>query len=158
MAKSELSAAVTSTPCVPLPSKPDRCDVRSNSPADVLARGWIDVVTGLGSGVTPYATDDWTVETLLKLSFAADPLRLRGRPAHCQLSDDPWVLEAVRGGVFEPLLRRDGAEIGATARTPTPAACPADGVCWTGSTPTPASESPRDSAAERAGAIGPCQA
>jgi hypothetical protein len=86
-------------------------------PEEVLARGWIafmqrlDPVTG-DLDDEDYAVlrtgEDWVVETLLKLGFAAPDRAYEVGLRIVELSDDPWILENVGASVFEELLRRDG--------------------------------------------------
>jgi hypothetical protein len=51
--------------------------------------------------------EHWTVETLLKLGFAAPDRAYEVGVRIVELSDDPWILESVGVSVFENLVRRD---------------------------------------------------
>jgi hypothetical protein len=103
MTRSELRARLPDHPPRPIPE----------TPADVIARGWIDALDQINPAVGDpgealRAAEHWTVETLLKLGFAAPDLAYEVGLRIVELSDDPWILETVSVSVFEALLRRDG--------------------------------------------------
>lgn len=106
MTKSELREPSTHSPRPPAPE----------APADVLARGWIGALRQMhpqfgemaeDRGGAFYAAEHWTVETLLKLGFAAPDRAYEVGVRIVELSDDPWILENVGVSVFENLVRRD---------------------------------------------------
>lgn len=88
----------------------------AGTPADILARGWIGALRQMhpqfgemaddpGGGVC--AAEHWTVETVLKLGYAAPDRAYDVGMRIVELSDDPWILESVGVSVFEDLVRRD---------------------------------------------------
>jgi hypothetical protein len=82
------------------------------APADVLALGWIAALRRLDPETRDlmgalHVVEDWTVETLLKLGFAAPDRAYEVGVRIVELSDDPWILDTVGVSVFEHLLRRN---------------------------------------------------
>jgi hypothetical protein len=106
MTKSEFSAP-------PFETYPNRV---TETTADVLARGWIGALRQLhpefgemagDQGGALCLTEHWTVETLLKLGYAAPDRAYEVGMRIVELSDDPWILENVGVSVFRDLLRRN---------------------------------------------------
>jgi hypothetical protein len=54
-------------------------------------------------------TDDWTVETLVKLSATSPDRAYDVGVRIVELTDNRWILANVGAGVFEVLLNRDPA-------------------------------------------------
>jgi len=88
----------------------------SETTADVLARGWIGALRQLhpefgemagDQGGALRLTEHWTVETLLKLGYAAPDRAYKVGVRVVELSDDPWIGENVGASVFRDLLRRN---------------------------------------------------
>jgi hypothetical protein len=86
------------------------------TPADVIARGWISALEQLDparpeAARDPHAqlaaADHWTVEILIKLGFAAPDCAYEVGVRIVELTDNAWLLRNVAIGVFEPLLRRE---------------------------------------------------
>lgn len=99
--------------------------------ADVLARGWIAAMELAGALPRERAddeagaldlTDDWTVETVLKLAFAAPDCAYEVGLAIVALNDDPWILKSVVACVFEGIMRQNSgvlpARLAADAERP----------------------------------------
>jgi hypothetical protein len=115
MTRSELRAR-SSRPSFPPLLAPSWGEIPvPEAPADILARGWIAAIgrlcpnSGYAFGAMR-AAESWTIETLLKLGFAAPRCAYEVGVRIVELSDDPWILEAVRVAVFEDLWRRGGSE------------------------------------------------
>lgn len=89
----------------------------AGSPEDALALAWIAALSRRGpdAGGEPrpaYADDDpaedWIVESLLKLGFAAPDRAYDVGVRIVALSEDPWIIQTVGVTVFADLLRRHG--------------------------------------------------
>ncbi|MDR3510603.1 MAG: hypothetical protein P4L73_03135 [Caulobacteraceae bacterium] len=82
-------------------------------PKDALAQAWIAALTrrrleASRADHDPHAADDWIIETLIKLGFAAPERAYEVGVRIVALSEDPWIIETVGVGVFANLLRRHG--------------------------------------------------
>ena len=98
---------------------------RSQTPADLLASGWIAALRRLNPRAAKWSATGrrlsrrghWTVETLLKLGYTAPDRAYEVGVRIVELSDDPWILETVRVSVFgtccgatRPFLRSPAAD------------------------------------------------
>jgi hypothetical protein len=119
MARSKPHASFGDTLVTPSPA--DRASP-PQTPADVIARGWISVLEQLDPAHAERASDPhdhlgladhWTVEILIKLGFAAPDCAYEVGLRIVELTDNAWILQNAAVGVFEPLLRRDRARFSA---------------------------------------------